>query len=701
MMFVKLALKNIKNSISNYAIYFVTIVFGVCLFYVFNSIDSQTVMLEVNNIQEDMIKMIGSAMSGLSLFIAFVLGGLIVYANKFLIKKRKKEFAVYMTLGMSKRKLSQMLLIETLIIGTISLMIGIGLGVVVSQGLSSITVNMFDIDITEYKFVFSSSAMIKSIIYFSVIYLIVFIFNAITISKNKLIKLLKSSSKNETIKVRRQWLSVVLFILAVIMIGIAYYCAFIIGTVLEEGLLNKSVITFFVGTIAGSIGTFLFIYSVAGFVMTVISKTKKIYFKNINIFTVRQLNTRINTNTMSMCVVSIMLFLAIFIFSVCMNMKVVFNDLFDDLSTYDAMYNTTKKNYEEIDLKADIESRGYVFDDKDTIMEFNYYELSYDKYDLFEFKEELLIGLEIIFEVTSYDSNIVGFTESHYNELCRALDMEEVNLEQGDILAIVCNDNITSKNNIVLDEKEFNIIQINNDEQFFEKALIGKNYVALIFKDQELEELDIMASQSLIGIDYNTKNKEILKEKYNQVDDVLKILDEELAEAMEDISTNVFFMSAEDFERINEIGTYSTIGLSRKALEDTVGGIGLLLVYVGIYIGFVFLITSVAILALQQLSETTDSIDRYIVLRKLGTSKGLINRSVFTQVAVYFFFPLLLAVAHVAVIMKVINELIFGMEQFANLIEPTLITSGALIIIYGGYFILTYLGCKKVINTDN
>lgn len=203
MMLFKLSLKNIKKSFKDYAIYFLTLILGVAIFYVFNSMDSQQAMLDISSSTREIIKLMLSLLAGVSVFVSFILGFLIVYANNFLIKRRKKEFGVYMTLGMGKGKISKILFIETLIIGIISLIVGLIIGIFASQLMSVVVAKMFEADMTGYKFVFSQAAMVKTIIYFGIMYLLVMIFNTVTISNYNLIDLLTASKKNEKVKLKK------------------------------------------------------------------------------------------------------------------------------------------------------------------------------------------------------------------------------------------------------------------------------------------------------------------------------------------------------------------------------------------------------------------------------------------------------------------------------------------------------------------
>ena len=202
MMLFKLSIKNITKSIKDYAIYFFTLVLGVAIFYVFNAIDSQTVMLNVSSSTSEIIRLMTTILGGVSIFVSFILGFLIIYASRFLIKRRNKEFGIYLTLGMSKRKISLILFFETLIIGVISLGVGLALGIVLSQLMSILVANMFEADLTKFQFTFSSSAALKTLLYFSIMYLIVMIFNTIIVNKCKLIDLLHGNKKSEKVKLK-------------------------------------------------------------------------------------------------------------------------------------------------------------------------------------------------------------------------------------------------------------------------------------------------------------------------------------------------------------------------------------------------------------------------------------------------------------------------------------------------------------------
>ncbi len=309
MMLFKLSLKNIKKSFKDYLIYFFTLILGVAIFYVFNSIDGQNIMLTMSKSTSQAFNMINNVLSSVSVFVSFVLGFLIIYASSFLMKRRNREFGIYMTLGMSKGRISKILFFETLSIGAISLVIGLGIGIALSQIMSIVVANMFDVDMSKFTFTFSSSAMVKTIIYFGIMYIIVMIFNTIQVSRCKLIDLIQADKKSEKVKMKNPYLCVIVFLFSTVLLGYAYYNVTTgASNLVEFSDVSKQIIY-------GVVGTFLIFWSLSGFILKAVMSMKNSYYKKLNSFTIRQFSSKINTMVFSMTVICLMLFLTICIFS--------------------------------------------------------------------------------------------------------------------------------------------------------------------------------------------------------------------------------------------------------------------------------------------------------------------------------------------------------------------------------------------------
>ena len=336
MMLFKLSIKNITKSIKDYAIYFFTLVLGVAIFYVFNAIDSQTVMLNVSSSTSEIIRLMTTILGGVSVFVSFILGFLIIYASRFLIKRRNKEFGIYLTLGMPKRKISLILFFETLIIGVISLGVGLALGIVLSQLMSILVANMFEADLTKFQFTFSSSAALKALLYFSIMYLIVMIFNTIIVNKCKLIDLLHGNKKSEKVKLKNPIICTIVFIIAVIALSYAYY---LVTDGFGTSPLMNTISGILIPIALGCISTFLIFWSLSGLILKIVMHLKKYYYKGLNSFTVRQISSKINTTVFSMTIICLMLFFTICIFSSALSIKNSLSGNLKDLAPVDIQFS--------------------------------------------------------------------------------------------------------------------------------------------------------------------------------------------------------------------------------------------------------------------------------------------------------------------------------------------------------------------------
>ena len=244
-----------------------TLIIGVSIFYMFNSIGTQGIMEDVSKSGNENVQMLIKAIGIVSVAVAIVLGLLIIYANNFLIKRRKKEFGIYMLLGMGKKKVSKILVYETCIVGFISLIVGLFVGIFGSQLLSIIVAKMFAVDVTGYTFAVSGKAAIITVISFVAIFFIVLLFNTRMVSKYKLIDLINAEKKGEKQIIKNTKVSIALFIISAVLLVIAYAGIGIFGN-----RMRGREFAFAAGVVV--IGTFVLFWSFAGFFQTVLSKNK-------------------------------------------------------------------------------------------------------------------------------------------------------------------------------------------------------------------------------------------------------------------------------------------------------------------------------------------------------------------------------------------------------------------------------------------
>lgn len=677
MMLCKLSLKNITKSMKDYAIYFFTLILGVAIFYVFNAIDSQTVMFKVSGRTYEIIKLMTSILSAISVFVSFILGFLIIYASRFLIKRRNKEFAIYLTLGMSKRKISLILFFETLLIGLISLIIGLGLGVFLSQLMSVLVANMFEADMTKFQFVFSQSACLKTLIYFGIMYLIVIIFNTIIINKYKLIDLLSSSKKSEKVKLKNPYVCIVIFIISVIVLGLAYYLV----TDGFEKLTTADQIL--IPIIMGIVSTFTLFWSMSGLILKLVMSLKNIYYKGLNSFIVRQISSKINTMVFSMTIICLMLFVTICVLSSSLSLKNSMTKNLKELVPMDIEF-TKPVNREEGNGFSEIEVNDSKISIEKTLENLNLNPeeefkdtLSFNIYEdeSIILKSLLINSLDEIYKeypFLLYNQTIDLMKLSGYNALAEKFNLEKYNLKENEYIVIVNYDYMASiintglKNNpeLLLNNETYHSKYKKCQDGFYELNSSRSNTGFIVLPDKALENHTSIA-EFLVANYKNDKEK-----TEDKIDEVL----------------------SNNYNKTTWLTYNSKIDIANASV-----GLGALVTFVGLYLGIIFLISSATILALKELSESTDNKERYNMLRKIGASEEILNSALFKQIGIFFATPLLLAIIHSIFGIKFANFLLESMGT-KGLLLSNIMTAIFLVTIYGGYFILTYLCSKNIIS---
>lgn len=677
-MLFKLSLKNISKSIKDYAIYFFTLILGVAIFYVFNAIGDQTVMMKVSSTTAEIIKLMTNILSGVSVFVSIILAFLIVYASRFLIKRRNKEFGVYLTLGMSKKKISLILFIETLIIGIVSLVVGLGIGFLLSQLMSILVANMFEADLTRFQFVFSPNACIKTLIYFSIMYFVVMIFNTINISKCKLIDLMHSNKKSEKIKLKNPLFCTIVFIISCIALGFAYYQ--VTGGI--EKMANANSI--FVPIGIGAVSTFFVFWSLSGLLLKIFISMKNTYYKGLNSFTLRQFSSKINTMTFSVTIICLMLFITICVLSSALSMKNSLNKNFIDFSPRDIeLSKRCNVNQEESDitdiqkenLKLSIEEafKKFGFDFNSNLKNIVKFSLYYD--DNVTLKSTLGSYHEIAnkqYPFLNYSDYIILVKNSDYNNIADSFHLEKVKLEDNEYVVV---GNYSSIINIKNEALERNTkITINQKDYYpkYKKAINGFYEMG----SQETEAGFIVLPDNALKDEQKIRNQ-IIADYNGNPDDIESTINSIT-------KNNQFYID------------YGITINTKKDIREASIGLGAVVTFLGLYLGIIFLISCAAILALKELSESSDNVEKFKMLRRIGVDEAMINKALFRQIGIFFMFPLILASIHSVFGIMFCNNILKTMGVNFNL-KSVIITALFIIFIYGGYFFITYICSKNII----
>lgn len=683
-MLFNISLKNIRKSLKDYTVYFFTLILGVAIFYVFNAIDSQSVMLDVRENMMDIIKLMNDMLSGVSVFVSCILGFLIIYASRFLIKRRNKEFGIYLTLGMSKRKISAILFFETLLIGIVSLVAGLVIGTILSQFMSVIVANMFDADMTKFKFIFSMKACVKTLIYFAIMYVLVMIFNTFSISRCKLIDLLNAGKKTEKVTMKNPIVCTIVFVIGV---GILSYAYWMVTRGVESiNIINKIGVPIALGCVA----TFLIFWSVSGFMIRIFTSIKSVYYKGVNSFVLRQFCSKINTTVFSTTVICIMLFITISVLSAALSMKDSLSKDLDSMCpvdvqlakySYDAMSEAyaTSQNMNEKD-------REMLEDSKLSIIEtLNNSGFDAQKYfkDVVEYNiyNTGLTVKDTLGDINTDDYQFMAdtimpvMTIGDYNSVARLYGNSTYELNDDEYIIVADYKNMVMIRNQAL--KKGITLSVNGKEYkpryneckdgFVQIGVQNMNDGILVVPDNAVKPQQVRNMG--LSADYRADTKE---ERYS--------IETQLDNLMKNISFKKSFISWN----------------SRIELAESSVGLGALVTFIALYLGIIFLISSAAILALRELSDSADNKERYGMLRKLGVDERMIDMALFKQIGIFFAFPLILALIHSVFGIKFINIILatMGMSSMAASIGLTL---AFVAVIYGGYFLITYLCSRSII----
>ncbi|MGE8056993.1 FtsX-like permease family protein [Bacillus mycoides] len=661
-MYSKIAIGNVKKSFKDYAIYFLTLTLAVCIFYSFNSIESQKALMEINASDRKYVLTVMNAISNVSVFVSVILGGLILYANNFLIKKRKKELGIYMNLGMGRRNISRILVTETFLVGVISLVSGLIIGIGVSQGLSTFALKLFDLPINKYKFAISTGAIGKSVLYFGIMFLLVMLFNVYVVSKYKIIDLLTAGRKNEDVKFRNPLIYVITFIMCVASLGYAYV------TVLKIGL-NYNNPMLMVSIILGILGTLLFFFSLSGFILYVVKKNKKIYFKGLNIFIIKQINSKVNTNFISMSVICLMLCLTM----VALSTGISFNRIMDA-----RMKETTP-----FDASIKLENKDESYTIEDVLNKVNFKISKNEKYVSYNvYPTEMSVG-DLVPEVRKdYKKSGMNFIKvSDYNKILNLKGEKAITLNNNEVLLLSndkrllnsINERLKNSNKVNIKEKEYLVKYAKIIQESLYTSDTQPYFFKIVINDDFLSDYKII--ESVLNVNYLDGNREEYNKKY---DNVARSLYDENGPKL----------------NINRIA-----GKSKDEVCAESKGMKTIILFIGIYIGIVFLITSMAVLALQQLSEASDSIERYKSLKRIGSNGTMIDKAIFIQTFVYFSLPVFLALIHSAVGIYVVNDFINAFQQ-VDITLPALMTGLVFLVVYVIYFYTTYVGYKNIVKSN-
>lgn len=718
-MLCKLAWGNVRRAGKDYLVYLLTLTLAVTVFYAFNTISVQAdLVLE----EEGMPELLGTVMSGLTMFLAVVMGFLMVYANNFIMKRRKKEFGLYQVLGMSRGQVSRVMAMETAIVSAGALALGIVLGVGFSQVMTFFTASLFKTQIRDFHFFFSVPAFLITVGCLVAIFLVTLVFNLGVVRRAKIIDLMSAGRKNEAIKTRNPIVSAAIFILGTVLIGIAYF------RLLRDGLpvdsapseIDAAMNQFMLTTGIVVAGTILFFFGLSGFLLKALQGARSLYWHGLNMFTVRQLSAKVNTVSFSMAIISMILFLAITSVTGGMSIASVMNTSVErsTIADYSRVVMYLGENVVNDPTYTGDVPRRLATEPVD-IMELSRSNVI-DKGTSEERPFDLAGILGSHVQVETYDSRPIG-TELplvSLNDLAAAVDMpmpKGTNSSNASMMGLMVMRE--SDYNRYLDFRGKEHVDLGDDGYLITSDMgesVNKIYNADMREGVEVElggrtlrpvadHVDEAASSFFNSSMGSNSGTIVVPDELVDASGLPLYASYFLGDYREGLTydeTEGYVRQDRSWDQIlNADGSESAIwGMeaTRAQSYESTNSMNGLISYLAIYIGFVLVVACAAILTIQQLSGVADSGKNCRILSELGTSNREIMRSVLVQQAIFFVFPLLMGVAHSFVALQVVIEIValFGGMSIGGTVG---VTCGIFLLCYGGYFAVTYVMSKGIV----
>lgn len=720
-MLCKLAWGNVRRAGRDYLVYLLTLTLGVTVFYAFNTISMQVDIAGID--EKGLAQVMGSMLGDLTYFLAGVMAFLMVYANNFIMKRRKKEFGLYQVLGMGRGRVATIMALETVIVSVVAFVAGIVLGVGLSQLMTFFTASLFKTQIANFHFFFSMHAFNLTLACMLVMFVLTLLLNLRAVRRTKLIELMGAERRNESIKTRNPWIAIAIFAVGAVLVGVAYYRLLRDGFPLTatDSKLQEAMNQFGITTAMVTVGTFALFWGLSGMLIKLLQSLRGVYWRGLNMFTVRQLAAKVNTVCFSMGVIAMLLFLAITSVTCGMSIANVMNENLErynpaDMSQTYVYYTPDTLDYYKgykgyvnpseadrmvladttVDLYPAWHGKGKSADNNDEtgkkvdIADVAGEHVQIDSYLSYPFggsnpsvtPSEMckIMGEKLPKAFGGSNADTMGLfvtSASQYNKLRQMMGEEPVHIgrdqylltcDMGGELIDLYTKYMAGGHTLTLGGHELKPATDKSDEDTaaIANSAMGSNPGTVVVADELLSQLNLQPYSSSLLVNYKQGMDT------TEADESIKytVLDNLLVDGKEPGSWGIFITRSEMYTQAAQMNG--------------------LISYLAIYIGFVLVVACAAILSIQQLSNVADGSRSYRVLAQIGCEDRQIRHSVMAQQAVFFLFPLAVGLAHSFVALKVIIEMvsIFGNMSIGGTVG---LTCAIFLAAYGGYFLVTYL----------
>lgn len=653
----------------------VTVTLAFSLIFAFNFIAFSNDLTELSEYMDNF----KYAVLFVSCIVIFVIGWLINYTMRFMFEKRSKEFGTYMLLGIKKKKINKLFLLENIILGAIAAFFSFFIGIGISLILSAIIMNIFEMP---YQIVFAinKKSVCFSLLYFIFIYLFVLLRSRRRIKKMKIYDLLYFEKRNE--KEKNTKTSNTTFLFSCLLGVIGLYLFDYAFSIIESPTM---MLPFFISIIMIGISVYGVTMSLGEFILNFVLKRPKIKYHNDNLFITRNFSSKIRTMSITIGTLALLATLTL----VSLNVSFLFKDAFENnvnrMIPYDIIID---KIYSETGAFTEGESMDY----REKYQEYHTYiektlgikeELLYNIYkenkNSLE-EDQIMSKIKKVSGGMSFGSDTF-IKLSDYNKLLKMLNREEIHLK----------------------EDEYRIHYHKELKEWFEK--LASENPTIILKGKTLKAEEITYQDYVTG--WNSASYYFIVVPDEYVENMLIDNTQNAINTIEETTTSFANRIKEEIEQIEISSEYNDEPFTIIVEAMKIRGEYLaqnrsamtMFSFSLIYLSFVFVAVVGTILSIQTLSDSTKYKYRYNLLKKLGVKEVNRNKTILKQVTLNFVFPIIYPII-IAVITTISLNKLFGMVTSEDYTYLYTLGNTCLLFfsIYFLYFLSTYFSFKKNID---
>ena len=648
----KFALNNLVKNKRFILPYILSAIFTIASFYILTSLSLGKNLDKLPQGISATKQVLGFGVIVIAIFSAIFL----FYTYSFLIKRRVREFGLYSVLGMTKKQIARILILETIFIAVLTLVFGLVFGLLFDKLMLLVLLKLFTAGVS-FGFVITPIAVFLTILLFGGIFFLLLIYTVVKISRLKIVALLKEENHGEREPKAR-------FILAILGLGLTGY-----GYYLAQTIQNpiKAITMFFVAVLAVIFGTYLIFMAVSITVLKLMKNNKTFYYKPRNFISVSGLLYRMKRNAVGLANICILSTMVLVTMGTTSALYAGSEDAYNTRFPRDIIingYRSTEGKLAEIEKNVKKATQDAGVETKDLV--------SYNMLNVVG----RLNGTEINYEsefTGSFDKikSIVVLELKDYNKVSK----EQKTLNDGETLLFIDKKGKYEANEIAVQGVNLKIKEKLTD---FPGALgtaaanIMDTYYVVVKDNADVKKIE-----------------SALKKKLN-------ISDGE-GEIFNYVGFNISDKSKEAkvIENFKQLEKEGNINIEGKAENETnFKGFYASFLFIGVFISMIFVVSQVVIMYYKQISEGYEDKGKFGIMRKVGLTDKQIKQSIRSQVLMIFFAPLAVATLHTVVAYPFIEKILKLFLATDN--NVFLIALAVTIAVFAVFYLIVYLITSRI-----